>query len=167
MFCEITVRPYEREYVESLGLPVQVGLDGCGATVLQPCPAFIEGCCALYEVGRPETCHTYACKLLEDFESGRTGIDDALAVIQRVWALARELEMEMRMSRGTYNRRALNDYLLEQRPWETPCEDAGLLAAVHAFNRLGIEYFGYNPADVETQAADAGAQAANDGPAQP
>src|SRR5262245_66177806 len=52
MFSEISVRPHERDYVESLGLPVDVGLDGSGVTVFQPCPAFTEGCCSLYEVGR-------------------------------------------------------------------------------------------------------------------
>ena len=166
MFREIAVRPYEREYVESLGLPVQTGLDGCGAAVLQPCPAFINGCCALYEVGRPATCHTYACKLLQDFESGQATIDDALTVIQRVRSLARELEMEMRMSLGTYNRRAATEYLLDQRPWESPSEHASLLVASHAFHLLGINYFEYNPAEVETQAADASAETANEDPGQ-
>src|SRR4051812_7038039 len=53
MFSEVGVRPYEREYVVSLGLPVEPGLDGSGITVFQPCPAFVGGCCSLYEVGRP------------------------------------------------------------------------------------------------------------------
>jgi hypothetical protein len=165
MFSDISVRPHEREYVESLGLPVDAGLDGSGITVFQPCPAFIEGCCSLYEVGRPATCHTYACGLLQGFEAGRATIDDALAVIHRVWALAHELEVEMGMPLGTYNRRALHEYLREQRPWETPSEFARFLVAYYEFNLLGNEYFRYNPADAETQTADVGAEVAANGSA--
>jgi hypothetical protein len=158
MFIEVNVRPYERDYVESLGLPVNAELDGGGNTVVEPCPAFAEGCCSLYEVGRPETCHTYACGLLQGFESGRTTIDDSLPVIERVRSLSHELELEMCMPLGTYSRRALHDYLCEHRPWETPTEYPRFLAAWSEFHLLGNEHFEYNPAEVETQAAHAGAE---------
>jgi hypothetical protein len=160
MFSEISVRPHEREYVEALGLPVGAGLDGSGTTVFQPCPAFSERRCSLYEVGRPATCHSYVCGLLQSFESGHGTIDDALAVIQQVRSLARELEVEMCMPLGTYNRRALNEYLRERRPWERPSEYPRFLVALYEFNVLGNKYFDFNPAEVETQAADAGSRVA-------
>lgn len=160
MFSEISVRPHEREYVESLGLPVTAGLDGSGITVFQPCPAFAEGCCSLYEVGRPATCHTYACGLLRGFESDRATFEDALAVIQQARTLAHELEVAMSMPLGTYNRRALQEYLRERRPWEMPSLYPRFLAALYEFTLLGNKYFEFNPAEVETRAADAGAEVA-------
>jgi len=50
-----------------------------------------------------------------------------------------------------------DEWLRERRPWERPSEYERLLVALYEFNLLGNKYFDFNPSDVETQAADAGA----------
>lgn len=158
LFGFIKIETEEREYVESLGLNVAVvdSRDFRGAW--QPCPAFVEGCCSLYGVGRPATCGGYRCGVLIGYEEGRVGLDDGMAVIRLVWSLAREIEIEMGLPVGGYNRRVLQDYLNEVRPWENPPEHAGLLTAFYRLRVLGEKYFGYEAKPAEVDAANAGAE---------
>jgi hypothetical protein len=156
LFTEIKMDDDERAYVESLGLVPQVAPDGALTGPPQPCPAFRDGCCSLYEVGRPQTCGSYACGLLVSYTSGRVGLDDCLPVVHLVRSLARELEVEIGVPRGQFNRRVARDYLVEVEPWRDPARYAVMLVAFSRFNLLGHKYFGYKPVPVEEEAAAAG-----------
>jgi uncharacterized protein len=156
VFSAITLEPGEEPFVESLGLSVVD--DAAGKPVAaQPCPAFLDGCCSLYARGRPQTCHTYTCGLLSRYTAGTARLDDCLGTIRLVRSVAHELEDEMGLPLGSYNRRVLSEYLAEHQPQERPDEHAALLVAFHRLLALGVKYFGYAPRPAEQAAADAGA----------
>jgi len=154
LFSNIVLDVGEEEYVGSLGLEVHVRDDKPSAP--QPCPAFVDGCCSLYEVGRPHTCHTYACALLRGYQGGGAERDDCLAVIRLVRSLAREMEDELGLAPGGYNRALVGDHLERERPHDDPEAHGAFLVAFHRLMAFGIKYFGYAPRPVEQAAADAG-----------
>jgi hypothetical protein len=122
----------------------------------QPCPAFREGCCSLYQQGRPQTCHTYRCGVLNGYVEGSATLDDGIAVIGLVRSIVREIEIEMGIPIGSHNRALLTDYFNEHQPWDTPAEHARLLVAFARYRRLGEQHFGFEAKPVEQQAAAAG-----------
>jgi hypothetical protein len=158
VFHKINMKPDEKEYVESLGLPVEPNPDGDGVTVFEPCPAFVDGCCSLYQVGRPATCHVYRCQLLEHYEAGHATLYDCLGIVQLVWSLAREVEAEIGIPLGSYSRRTLQRYLTEHQPWANSMEHANFLVAFHRLDELGYKYFGYKREPQEVEATEAGAE---------
>lgn len=162
LFSNVIIEADERDFVESLGLSIEPGPNGESLTMLQPCPAFIDGCCSLYERGRPNTCDKYSCGLLTGFEAERAGLDDCLAVVRLVWSLSRELEVEMGLPLGSYNRGALQAYLREHKPWDAPADHVVFLIAFHRLNVLGNKYFGYKALASEERAAAAGEEIAAD-----
>jgi hypothetical protein len=166
VFSKINMEPDEQEYVESLGLPVERDPHRDSVTVFLPCPAFVDGCCSLYEIGRPLTCVNYRCEVLNHYVAGYASLEDCLAVTELVWSLARELEAEMGIQLGSYTRRGLQQYLDEQQPWATPVEHANFLVAFHRLDALGYKYYGYVREPQEAQAADAGADIIASGAAQ-
>jgi hypothetical protein len=160
VFSNIILEPGEEDYVASLGLHPTVAEDKPVAP--QPCPAFVDGCCSLYEVGRPKTCHTYACGILDGYLNAAAGIDASLAVIRLVRSLAREMEDEMGLPAGGYNRALVGEYLEHEQPHETPDDHLAFLVAFHRLMALGVKYFGYQPRPVEQAAADAGGSIASE-----
>ncbi len=52
----------------------------------QPCPAFGEGCCSIYDQ-RPGSCREYSCALLTAVAEGATSQDEATDVIAAATAL--------------------------------------------------------------------------------
>jgi len=112
----------EQALVESLGLAVEAKPEG-GIGLPIPCPAFIDGCCSLYTVGRPEICGSYRCALLNSYEAGTRNLSELLPIVQLVHSLARELEVEMGIPTGGYTRNALIQYLNEVQPWTVEVED--------------------------------------------
>lgn len=52
----------------------------------QPCPAFSEGCCSIYDQ-RPGSCQQYSCALLTSVAEGTTSRDEATVVIAAATAL--------------------------------------------------------------------------------
>ena len=103
LFGAIVVHIPEREFVESLGLPVSEDPEYGGFVAPLPCSAFVGGRCALYEVGRPMTCGSYRCGVVTEYTAGTVGRDDSLVVIERVRSLARELEVEMGLPPAGYS----------------------------------------------------------------
>jgi len=162
LFGETVVRIPERGYVEFLGLEVRDGA-GHGLVAPQPCSAFVDGCCALYEVGRPANCDEYRCAVLTGYTDGRAGLDDSLAVIRRVRSLAREIEFEMGLPVGEYSMTALTGYLAEHEPWSEPERHRRFLVAFHRFHELGRAHFGCDAKPMEEKAAAAGERLAADG----
>lgn len=159
LFGAIVVHIPERELVESLGLEVTEDPAG-GLVAPQPCSAFLEGCCAIYAVGRPMTCGSYRCAVVTDYTAGRAGRDESLAVIERVRALARELEAAMGLPHGGHSMRALAGFLAEHQPWQAPERHERFLLAFDRFATLGQEQFGYVPRPDEELAWAAGARLA-------
>ena len=164
LFSNIVLQAEEREYVESLGLEVFSDDDG-KTWAPEPCPAFVDGCCSLYQIGRPKTCMTYECGLLKGYALGQAVLDDCMAVVRLVWSLARTLELEIGLPVGGYNRRAMQQFLEEFRPFENPERYGRLLVAWYRLDVLGNKYFSYMPRPVEVAAAAAGEALAADAPA--
>jgi hypothetical protein len=160
LFSYINLEEGEREFVESLGL--EVVFDGDLVCSPEPCPAFTGGCCSLYQRGRPETCGSDRCGLLDEYLAETRVLDEALAVVRLVWSLARQLEREMGLPFSTYHRRALQQFLDEHEPWATPTRYAHFLRAFHRLNILGEKYFNYAAKPAEVEASEAGAQVAAD-----
>lgn len=155
LFSTISLDEAEREHVASLGLVVRERPDSSPVSP-QPCPAFVDGCCALYERERPAACGTYRCAVLVGYVNGEQRRDDALAVLGLVRSLARELEVEMGLAAGQFTRSALGEYLEAHEPWNAPERHARLLIALDRFTLLGLRYFGYQAEPAEQRAADAG-----------
>ena len=166
LFAHITLLEREQDFVASLGLVAEAKPDGRLA-VGQPCPAFVEGCCSLYAVGRPATCGSYRCALLDGYVAGTRQLDEVLPVVHLVRSLTRELEVEMGIPAGQYTRGALQAYLSELEPWKVaagvpvvPPELVRFLVAFSRLNLLGVKYFGYQPESIEVQASAVGEQVA-------
>jgi len=161
VFHQIGIQADDPEFLESLGLPVEPDPDSEGAsTVFEPCVAFVDGCCSLYERGRPQSCSTYRCRLLDRYTEGQNTLDDNMATVQLVWSLVRELEAEMGLPLDAYNRRALLTFLAERRPWEAREQYATFLVTFHRLDRVFDHYFAYNPYGDEVKATEAGAEIA-------
>ncbi|HEY3674069.1 MAG TPA: hypothetical protein VGN51_24260 [Acidimicrobiia bacterium] len=158
VFGRITIEPDEEEFVLARGLSPSYGDDGTFASP-QPCPAFVDGCCALFERGRPKTCITYTCGLLRGYTEGTAAMDDCLGVVRLVRSLAHELEDEMGLPLGSYSRARLNQHLAAHAPQEDLEHHESFLVAFHRLMALGVKYFDYNPQPEETAAADAGSEA--------
>jgi uncharacterized protein len=155
VFSDISLLDEEEDFVVSLGLHPS---RGAGKQLLapQPCPAFVDGCCSLYTRGRPQTCHTYACGLLRGYTEGTATLDDALGVVRLVRSLAHELEDEMGLPLGGYNRARVRAHLDEVRPHDHPQGNETFLVAFHRLMGLGVKYFEYAPRPEEEAAAEAG-----------
>jgi hypothetical protein len=158
IFSTITLEPQEEEFVRERGLTPTRWDDG-QLTAPQPCTAFVEGCCALFERGRPQTCTTYTCGLLRGYLDHTAAMDDCLGVIRLVRSLAHELEGEMGLPLGGYSRVQLNRHLTEHSPQDDPDAHEPFLIALHRLMALGVKYFEYDPRPDEAAAADAGLQA--------
>ncbi len=159
LFGAIVVHIPEREFVESLGLTVRADPDG-GVVAPLPCTAFVDGCCALYEIGRPMTCGSYRCAVVTEYTAGRVDRDDSLAVIERVRSLARELEVEMGLAFGTYTMGAVAEFLTEHQPWAAPDRHGDFLVTFHRFDALAQQHFSYSPRPDEIEASAAGGRLA-------
>jgi hypothetical protein len=155
VFSDITIDDDEEEFVRSLELQPRRNADGRLVSP-QPCSAFVDGCCSLYERGRPATCETYTCGLLRGYTEGSASLEDALGVVRLVRALAHELADEMELPTRSYDRARLTEYLEREQPHEHPHEHATFLVAFHRLMHLGLKYFGYRPRPEEEAAADAG-----------
>jgi hypothetical protein len=160
LFAFIKLEEDELEYVESLGLAVGERTQDGTFISPEPCPALQDGSCSLYVRGRPRTCIGYRCGLLQQYVDGQAGLADAFTVIQLVWSLARQLEVEMSLPLGAYNRVALRQYLEEHQPWERPAQHERFLVAFHRLDVLGRRYFGYEANPAETEASEARAKVA-------
>ena len=159
LFGAIVVHIPEREFVESLGLVVRDDPAG-GIVAPQPCSAFVDGCCALYEVGRPMTCGSYRCAVVTRYAAGELSREDSLAVIGLVRSVARELEVEMELPLGGFSMDALSQFLADRRPWDAPERYGRFLVAFHRFDTLGQKYYGYSAKPDEVEASAAGARLA-------
>lgn len=84
LFDRAKAAPEERPALEILGLD---WVEEKGATGFrQPCPAFREGACGVYEQ-RPRVCRTFRCRLLRNLDKGAVTMAEALATV----ATAREM----------------------------------------------------------------------------
>jgi hypothetical protein len=95
---------------------------------------------------------------LNEYVGGTRTLDDALGVVHLTRTLARQLEAEMQLPFGTYNRRRAYQFLVDQAPSERPVEHSYFLVAFHRFNALGEKYFNYEAKSVEVDTAAAGEQ---------
>ena len=73
----------QRELLATAGLVLAIKDDATRFT--QPCPAFVGGCCSIYEA-RPDVCRNYRCLLLRRHEAGEASYDDAAALIAKTTA---------------------------------------------------------------------------------
>ncbi len=135
LFGAIVVHIPEREFVESLGIPVSEDPDG-GWVAPLPCAAFVEGCCSLYAVGRPMTCGSYQCAVVMEYTAGSVDLDDSLVVIDRVRSLARDLEVEMGLPPAGYSMTVLAGFLADHEPWVTPERHRRFLVTFSEFEVL-------------------------------
>jgi uncharacterized protein len=156
LFGAIVVHIPEREFVESLGIPVSEDPDG-GFVAPLPCSAFVGGCCALYEIGRPMTCGSYRCAVVTEYTAGRVDHDDSLVVIDLVRSLARDLEVEMGLAPGAYTMKVVAGFLTEHQPWAAPERHGQFLTTFHRFDTLAQQHFSYSPRPDEVLASAAGA----------
>lgn len=59
------------------------------------CTHFCGTTCSVYEVWRPETCHTYLCALAKQLKSGEIRFEDATAKVGRMHELAGSMFADM------------------------------------------------------------------------
>ena len=85
LFGMVRLTLSEAGRMTALGLPVYSTEDH--ATMMQPCEA-LEGCACRVYAERPLRCVSYKCHLLEAYEGGEVGFDEALGVV----TLAKELD---------------------------------------------------------------------------
>jgi uncharacterized protein len=57
-----------------------------GRSLVEPCPAFCDGCCSIYEV-RPTACRAYSCTLLHRYEQGHVTYAEAEELIRQTTAV--------------------------------------------------------------------------------
>ena len=162
VFGYMTIQADEHEFVESLGLSTT--RDGDRLFSPQPCPAFREGCCSLYTVGRPMACGAYECGLLWGLRNEQRSRDECVAIIGLVRAIAHELEDVMEIAPGTFHRRAIGTYIAQHAPQDDPDANANFLVPFHRLVSLGTKYFGY-PIEPEEVSAIAAAEAIVNAPA--
>lgn len=155
VFAAMTIQADEREYVESLGLTTTP--DGDRFVSPQPCPAFRDGCCSLYTIGRPMACGAYSCRLLYEHEHDTRARDECLVVVRDVRRVAADVERAMGLDEGTFTRAAVARYVEEHAPDQHPETHRDFLVAFHRLAALGVEYFGYPIEPGEERAFAAGA----------
>lgn len=68
--------------------------------ILQPCPAYREACCAIYEQ-RPERCRRFECQQLQRVATGQSTEVMALQKIQEVKKLTSWLDTQSRRHDGS------------------------------------------------------------------
>lgn len=159
LFPSLVVHIPERDFAVSLGLPVREDPDG-GFVAPLPCSAFVDGCCSLYEVGRPMTCASYECGVLTEYTAGHVGRAASRAVIGLMRSVAHDLEVEMGLAPGTYTMEAMARFLTEHQPWGAPERYRRFLIAFHQFDTVGLEHFGRTARPDEVRASAAGARLA-------
>src|SRR6478609_10276264 len=72
----------------------------------QPCPQFVDGCCAAYE-HNPAGCTEYRCRLLSDYTAGKLALADALDVVGATRGAVRRLEDTMQAPVGAFSAHVL------------------------------------------------------------
>jgi hypothetical protein len=154
MFANIVIDADERGHVVELGLPVVREGDDLFAT--EPCPAFRNGCCSLYEIGRPHTCEGYECVLLASLAAGDMRRDECTSVIQLVRSLAHDTELAMGLRRGGFTRAAARSYIAEHDPGRDPIANADFVVPFARLAVLGTKYFGYPVDEAERPTVAAG-----------
>ncbi len=61
---------------------------------LQPCSAFCQGCCSVYD-GRPSVCREYRCALLRRLEAGEVSSEEARSLIASTIAIRDRVRPEL------------------------------------------------------------------------
>ncbi|CAB4862561.1 unannotated protein [freshwater metagenome] len=139
LFPGATIDEAEISHVTSLSLTVRRRPTG-EVEFEQPCPAFVGGCCSVYE-HRPSVCHKYSCRLLPEYTSGRMGLDDCLDIVETMRGLVRWLEEAMGIPIGSFSAAQLSTFMKTEEPAYKPESHQDLMAAGLRFSRLVTEYF--------------------------
>ena len=91
LFVWVKLRPGELDAAEEFGLKVHRS-DPAHRGFDQPCPLW-NGLCTIYQSSNyPHTCRAYKCTLLKELAAEQVSLPDALARMEQVRGLIRELE---------------------------------------------------------------------------
>ena len=90
LFDSVPVAQAEAEGVAALGLEIVRREQGLGFS--QPCPLLRGQLCGVYE-GRPPACRRFRCTLLERYEAGEVGFDEAKEKIGRARSMIEQARM--------------------------------------------------------------------------
>ncbi len=130
----------------------------------QPCPQFVDGCCAAYE-HNPAGCTEYRCRLLSDYTAGKLALADALEVVGATRGAVRRLEDTMQAPVGAFSAHVLYAFVGQLRPQDQPEEMAAFILACNRYLGFAYNYFYVQTADfdavVELVAADEADRAAS------
>ena len=154
LFGGALIADNEIEHVTALSLTVKRRADGV-ATFVQPCPAFLDGCCSVYE-RRPTVCRSYNCKLLPEYIAGRMSIDDCVDMIEVVRGLTRWLEEAMEIPLGSFSAARLQIYVNEHPVEQWMGTNQALMAAARRLAQLITTYFGGTPLSNQILASSQG-----------
>ena len=90
----------EASALEVMGLEIEDDDDDCGGLLLQPCGALKGRRCSVYP-HRPDCCRTFACRLLQEVESGTVGVERAKEKIaEALRRIKRTKELAVRLGTG-------------------------------------------------------------------
>jgi hypothetical protein len=70
-----------------LALGVEVIVEADPPVFALPCPAVVDGACAVHELHRPHACHQFQCTLAQAVASGSVSVDRARSVIAETVAI--------------------------------------------------------------------------------
>jgi hypothetical protein len=147
LFDNAPLQSQEKDLAVSLGLELLESHSG-EPRFAQPCPQFVDGCCAAYE-HNPVGCTEYRCHLLDDYTAGKLELADALEVIGAVRGAIRRLEDAMQAPAGAFSSHVLYEFFRQLRPQDRPDEMAAFLLACNRYLALANGYFHVETADVD------------------
>jgi uncharacterized protein len=99
MFHTVRLQPNDAPR-ELLALGLKLKRKRRGDYILQPCPAYRDARCSIYEQ-RPERCRRFECRQLQRLEAGEITEGMALEKIQEVQKRAAELDVLSRRPDGS------------------------------------------------------------------
>jgi hypothetical protein len=147
LFDNAPLREEEIDLASSLGLEVLRNHSG-EPRFAQPCPQFVDGCCAAYE-HNPVGCTEYRCTLLRDYTAGKLDLADALSVIGAMRSAVRRLEDAMQAPMGVFSAHALYEFVPQLRPQDRPEEAVAFILACNRYLALAHGYFHVQTADFD------------------
>lgn len=140
LFVGADIPKSEIAHVTALSLTVKHRPNG-SVIFEQPCPAFADGCCSVYQE-RPSICRSYNCKVLAEYTSGRMDLDDCIDMIEVVRGLTRWMEEAMEIPFGSFSASKLQTYVDEHPAEQWMGTNQALMGAAVRHAQLVAAYFG-------------------------
>ena len=146
LFDNAPLREQEVDLAATLGLELLRSSAG-EPRFAQPCPQFVDGCCATYQ-HNPVGCTEYRCTLLRDYTAGKLDLADALSVVGTMRGAVRRLEDAMQAPMGVFSAHVLYAFVRQFRPQDQPEAMANFVLACNRYLALAHGYFFVPTADL-------------------